>query len=395
MHLFRGAIGFPFRIIIALLFLITIICHGSSQGQLARTLTNAAKNTYFKGLVNYSLQFTTLSPSGDTFIEIHHVYLKNTKKEFKYTSIRRDTLVEMYFNKLLLRSNSSSKKYKINYFDEEEVRFDFDHIYQPLTDKEFKSNFKGDSIIYTNLYEDANNLKVKVEYLDPGELDEFYFIFTISKPLDLILEYSHNGLIAGIPIYQNYKILKIEYPSNEADSSAVDQNRYYNIINTYDPCLDKIVRTKQENSEDEPRLTLKELQGILPTLNLISTTDDTMQLINNKSEYTLVDFWFRSCFACIKSLPVLKELRNKYPQDFLNIVSINNVDKSISLIDDFVKNNGIPYKIFIKSVEFGNRFDNVISYPTFFIYDKDFNIVKTIEGYSGMLFESIDSVLIK
>ena len=377
------------------LFILSIIDTTLSQDNLKRTLINAAKGTYYSGMVNYSLQFTTLDGKSDTFREIYNVFLNNNKDNFIYYSIRKDTLAEMYFNKLLLRSNSSSKMYKINYHDEEEVRFDFDNIYQPLTDKDFKSNFLGDSILFINLYEDARKLVVKVEYLDPGELDEFYFIFTVSKSLNMIIEYSLNARIAGIPIYDNWKILKIKYPSNESDSISMYLNRFYSTINTYEPCLDKRTSNAQENIAEESQYTLNELQGILPTLKLISTKGDTMQMINIPSEYTLVEFWFRSCFPCIKSLPEIIKLRNKYNEEFLNIVSINSIDRSIRLIDEFAENNGIPYNIYIESIEYGNKILNVDSYPTFFIYDREFNLIKTIEGYSDMLFESIDSVLVK
>ena len=393
--LFIGEKGTLNKIVMVSLFILSIIDTTLSQDNLKRTLINAAKGTYYSGMVNYSLQFTTLDGKSDTFREIYNVFLNNNKDNFIYYSIRKDTLAEMYFNKLLLRSNSSSKMYKINYHDEEEVRFDFDNIYQPLTDKDFKSNFLGDSILFINLYEDARKLVVKVEYLDPGELDEFYFIFTVSKSLNMIIEYSLNARIAGIPIYDNWKILKIKYPSNESDSISMYLNRFYSTINTYEPCLDKRTSNAQENIAEESQYTLNELQGILPTLKLISTKGDTMQMINIPSEYTLVEFWFRSCFPCIKSLPEIIKLRNKYNEEFLNIVSINSIDRSIRLIDEFAENNGIPYNIYIESIEYGNKILNVDSYPTFFIYDREFNLIKTIEGYSDMLFESIDSVLVK
>jgi thiol-disulfide isomerase/thioredoxin len=127
----------------------------------------------------------------------------------------------------------------------------------------------------------------------------------------------------------------------------------------------------------------------LPHFDLISIESDTVKVKDLKSKYILFDFWYRSCYPCIKSIPVLNKLHSEYNESKLKIISINNIDKSVSLINDFIEHNHIEYDVYTQSVQKGNSFDGINSYPFFILYDENFKIIKHFSGYSEKLYEEI------
>ena len=66
--------------------------------------------------------------------------------------------------------------------------------------------------------------------------------------------------------------------------------------------------------------------------------------INFRGKVTLLDFWYKSCYPCLKAIPALEKLRNKYDTGKLQIIGINHYDNTpagIKSIPKFLEFNPI------------------------------------------------------
>ena len=96
----------------------------------------------------------------------------------------------------------------------------------------------------------------------------------------------------------------------------------------------------------------------------------------------IIDFWATWCKPCVKSLPEIQKLYQKYKNDSLTIVGIN-VDgpRNRSKVKPFVKSMGLEFPILIdENGEVIQRY-RLMSIPSTVIVSSDGNIVKVLKGY--------------
>lgn len=96
----------------------------------------------------------------------------------------------------------------------------------------------------------------------------------------------------------------------------------------------------------------------------------------------VVDFWATWCKPCVKSLPKMQQLFEKYQADSLTVVGIN-VDgpRNRSKVKPFVNSLGIKFPILIdENGEVLQRY-RLVSIPATVIISADGNIVKVHTGY--------------
>lgn len=99
---------------------------------------------------------------------------------------------------------------------------------------------------------------------------------------------------------------------------------------------------------------------------LILSTGDTTTLEKLESELFLIDFWYLSCRPCLKALPYLQSLHEKYSTQGLKVVGINCQD-----IEDRAS-------VVRKLSEFG------IHYPNYFI-EKSYSHTLEIKGFPTLM----------
>lgn len=99
------------------------------------------------------------------------------------------------------------------------------------------------------------------------------------------------------------------------------------------------------------------------------------------NKVVILDFWYRSCYPCLKSIPFLNKLYKKYSDKGLTILGINPVDdieKSAVKMNQFKVEKGIEYPLlFTKNNEYGIK-----EYPTLILLDMNKKILYTKIGYN-------------
>ena len=134
------------------------------------------------------------------------------------------------------------------------------------------------------------------------------------------------------------------------------------------------------------------------TFKLTTTDGRTIELTSTKYGFdfkdykgkkaVLIDVFATWCPPCIKGLPILKEVREKYKDDF-EIVSVlfeKEEDKPKSEVLEFIKKHSITYPITLgeENFELAKELGNVQRIPELFLYSKDGTFIKKFIGESDV-----------
>ena len=121
----------------------------------------------------------------------------------------------------------------------------------------------------------------------------------------------------------------------------------------------------------------------------LTSTEKGLDFKDYKGEKAiLVDVFATWCPPCIKGIPVLKELREKYKDDF-EIVSVlfeKEEDKPTSEIIEFIEKYGITYPVTVGEENFklAKDLNDVQKIPELFLFSKDGEFVKKFLGETDL-----------
>ena len=132
----------------------------------------------------------------------------------------------------------------------------------------------------------------------------------------------------------------------------------------------------------------------LLTGNLL-TKDEVFKITNVYAHFIILDFWYTSCYPCIKSIPAVNEIYHTYKDKDIAVYGINPLDdaqKDKTRIDKFLKNNPMGYETIMVDREIGSAVC-AEGYPTFIILDQKYNVVYKETGYKENLFQEVSAFL--
>ena len=119
-----------------------------------------------------------------------------------------------------------------------------------------------------------------------------------------------------------------------------------------------------------------------PDFNEKDIQGDELSISKYKGKVVLLDFWATWCPPCVREVPDIQKLYNKYHSQGFEIVGIS-LDEEKDALENFVKQRKMPWpQIFA-----GNRFENklAIKYgiafaPSTFLIGRDGKVVKQVMG---------------
>ncbi|PKN06951.1 MAG: hypothetical protein CVU73_13970 [Deltaproteobacteria bacterium HGW-Deltaproteobacteria-8] len=109
----------------------------------------------------------------------------------------------------------------------------------------------------------------------------------------------------------------------------------------------------------------------------------------NKGKVTLIMFWATWCPACKTELPVLEQLRAKYPKDKLDIVALS-VDDTDQAMHTYLKSRPTTLTVLMAKGDVSNEF-GVRSIPSLVIFDGEGQVAFNSAG--AYPFEMLDPVV--
>lgn len=201
---------------------------------------------------------------------------------------------------------------------------------------------------------------------------------------------------------KNYLISQINFEARYKDQIQKNQWLLNNIV--FDKVTEvslsnKVVQYfKEFKKEKYVRLTEKDYElipngEVAPELKgtFYPNYVDEIKLKTNK--VTILDFWYTRCMPCIKVIPHLNKIKEKY-KDKIEVIGVNpveNTENDKERIDKFLKRTPIQYPILLIS-EGLNEF-NIRAYPTLYILDKSNKVIYSKIGSSEDTFAELDKIL--
>lgn len=101
-------------------------------------------------------------------------------------------------------------------------------------------------------------------------------------------------------------------------------------------------------------------------------------------ELIVLDFWATWCKPCVKSIPKLVELSEKYDSEKVSFVGINeDSPRNTNKVKPFVNSMQITYPVLLDPEQEIMNELVVVSYPTLIVLNRDGDVLFIHEGYTS------------
>jgi thiol-disulfide isomerase/thioredoxin len=139
---------------------------------------------------------------------------------------------------------------------------------------------------------------------------------------------------------------------------------------------------RPENGSQENKNIATEISQTAPDFNLkeLGSERRYVSLSSLRGTPVFIDFWASWCPPCRQSIPYVEELYEKY-KGKVQFIGIN-LDRNSDAALDFIKKNSMSYLQLDGTGSDAPSKYGVRGIPSFFIIDKEGNIVKNYSGFS-------------
>lgn len=121
-------------------------------------------------------------------------------------------------------------------------------------------------------------------------------------------------------------------------------------------------------------------------LPLLTINGDTIHLNDYKGKYILLDFWFINCPPCMRGIPKVNTILERFKDKNLVVIGINPFDK-MDAIKDVAQKRDMKYLI-CQSVNSIDKLFKVPYFPTYLLISPDQKTVQTITLHEDKDLES-------
>jgi len=113
-------------------------------------------------------------------------------------------------------------------------------------------------------------------------------------------------------------------------------------------------------------------------------------------------FWATWCPSCLREIPNLKAINDKYGDEIAFVaVNVNRThswyemttSESKEPVKEYLKDHGIDYKVALDDKNILSRLFNVKGTPTQILIDKDSNIRRVFHGMPSDIIATIDQLI--
>ena len=227
--------------------------------------------------------------------------------------------------------------------------------------------------------------KLRINTFDKADANYNKYSLIINKsdyiPRKIIMPNGPSGTLSRTVenLNFNYKI------DNKIWTGALLSKEYKRI--TFEDYLKQMQQKMILQSKENITETEKQKIGEWKIPNL--ENDKLVDFSKFKGNVVLLEFWFKFCGPCIKAVPELNELREKYK---INKFLLYGVEFREGFpkenLQEYVSKIKINYPVLYKGKELANKY-SVQAAPTFMIIDKKGNIVYLESGFDKEKIERV------
>ena len=214
---------------------------------------------------------------------------------------------------------------------------------------------------YDNTVLEQHGLTTKIEYL-----------FWIDKKNHIPLQYVVHKNIDVENQYEKYTLTKFDFNSLEDDTRLTLQSLPENIHLSILP--------EKESVKDE----LLEIGMPAPDWELPLVSGGAKKLSDLKGDMVLLNFFYTSCPPCVKEMPHLNKLHEKYVGKGLHVIGINLINYNINDINYFINKHNITFPTLMGTEDIKNRY-NILYFPTTYLIDREGKIIYRQVGFDDKM----------
>jgi thiol-disulfide isomerase/thioredoxin len=128
------------------------------------------------------------------------------------------------------------------------------------------------------------------------------------------------------------------------------------------------------------------LEGVeFPDFKFVDMDGNIYDRESTKGKIVVIKCWFLACLPCIKEMPVLNELRQKYLAQ-KDVLFISLCWDPKNKVNSFLKKNTFNYSTVPDQYKFLTEGLSLNGYPTHFVLNKDGKIFKKTQDYREMMY---------
>ncbi len=139
--------------------------------------------------------------------------------------------------------------------------------------------------------------------------------------------------------------------------------------------------TQKNNGTKAPEFVLQTLDG---------KNYDSGEL---KGRILIVDFWATWCKPCIQEMPDYNALYNKFKSEKFEMLGVTLASGDANTVKNFIGNLKIDYPIYMGNDKVVFDFGGIVAFPTTFIIDQNWNIVKKYVGGGKVKIDEIEMIV--
>jgi peroxiredoxin len=118
-----------------------------------------------------------------------------------------------------------------------------------------------------------------------------------------------------------------------------------------------------------------------PSVTFISLKGEKLAAAALRGRVALVNFWATDCPVCVKEMPQMVNLYNKYHGRGFELIAVAMKYDPPNYVIRYVEKNALPFTVALDPLgELAKAFGKVEQTPTTFVIDKRGNIVSRIVG---------------
>ncbi len=228
----------------------------------------------------------------------------------------------------------------------------------------------------------------KVTFPNSDDFSNIFIKFYVIKNNNLVSKIITNVDYLGEHQYEEININYIKTCNKEdikLQSKILKITKYFKKIN-----VNKNIEKETTTTELDNDTLLNTPYPIGKIHKIGGGFFDFMQV---NSKLLLIDFWYISCYPCLKAIPSIVKLDSIYADSILNIVGVNAFDKKEDKIINIMNKLSIKYPILYNEKSIVENF-KVSSYPQIFIFDVNSKrCIYHSYGYNPHIFTNLNGFI--
>lgn len=212
--------------------------------------------------------------------------------------------------------------------------------------------------------------KLSIRYPDEPEVTGKQRDFWIGKDDSIIKKITYKVKFQDTYQYMEWNLTDISF----------NQTKLKDLSDRIDSLKRVYTFFDQRTEEKKKRIPLLSNGSLAPKFSGHQfKPDKDIESEDFKGKLVVLDFWYMGCMPCIKAIPHLNDLYDKYKSEGVVVLGMNGIDKKSKMLSDFIDKR-IKYPIILTDRSVNKKYQ-LTGYPTIYLIDRNGKILFSEVGF--------------